>query len=192
MKARVVVTLLADIPDSQGETVAQAIADAGYDSVRSLRRGKVFDFEIEAEDQGAAHSMLIKISREVLVDLETEDFLVRVEAPPTPAGADRREDERRDDANRRDEDQRRSGRDRRDDAAAARGEERREGSDRRASSDRRSGDRRAGADRRAESDRREGSDRRSADDRRADQSDHDGPEKRSADRRSGERRGGQE
>ena len=33
MKARVIVTLLADIPDSHGETVAQAIADAGYDSV---------------------------------------------------------------------------------------------------------------------------------------------------------------
>ncbi len=130
MKARVIVTLLADIPDSHGETVAQAIADAGYDSVTSVRQGKVLDFEIEAEDQTAAHSMLVKISRDVLADLESEDFLVRVEAPAEEGQANRRRDERRD-HDRRDEDNRRSGRDRRDDAAAARGEERREGTDRR-------------------------------------------------------------
>ena len=115
MTARVIVTLRADIPDSHGETVAQAIVDAGYDSVTSVRQGKLFDVEIEADDRAAAHSMLVKIWRDVLADLESEDFLVRV-------GVDRREG-----GERRGGGERRAGDDRRDQETQYDGSERRTG-----------------------------------------------------------------
>jgi len=199
VKGRVLVRLRPEVPDPDGDAIAGKLADLGFEGVRSVRRGKIFEFEFElqdaeAADLAAAHSMLVKVSRELLVDAQTEDFRIKVTDCEEDKGAARhRRGTKRREGERRDRDDRRSGGDRRAEAAAARGEtaeyERRKGSERREDDERRDDERRTHADRRAGTERRRGDDRRGDDERRDDDAgDYEGPDRRGDQRRHDERR----
>lgn len=199
MKGRVVVRLNPEVSDPEGEAIARKLADLGFEGVRSVRQGKLFEFEFDQddadkEDLAAAHSMLVKVSRQLLIDPETEDFRIKVTGgeEDSGSGGDRRGAKRRD-SERRDQDDRRTGGDRRAEAAAARGEsaeyERRKGDERRGDDERRHDDRRTHSDRRSGTERRTGDDRRTGDERRHDDTgEFEGPDRRRGERRHDERR----
>ena len=78
MTGRVLVRLRPEILDPQGETIARALANLGFDTVRSVRQGKVFEIDLEAPDAAAAHAVLERISEQLLANPVIEDFQVSI------------------------------------------------------------------------------------------------------------------
>ncbi|MFQ5744608.1 MAG: phosphoribosylformylglycinamidine synthase subunit PurS [Acidobacteriota bacterium] len=182
MRGRVVVRLRPEVLDPQGTTVAKALADLGYENLASVRQGKIFDFELEAEDVDAARAQLEAMAEALLANPVIEEFEVSLEADAPDWGlgvavvGDRRRAERRAARDRR------SGLDRRD-RPGAKADDRRSGDDRRTPDDRRADDDRRRDERRRARDRRSGEDRRN---QQAD--DFTDSERRQGERRFGARR----
>ena len=76
MKARVIVTLKPDVLDPQGKAIARACASLGYDSVRGVRQGKVFEVELDAADDAGARRLLDELGRKLLANPVIEDYRV--------------------------------------------------------------------------------------------------------------------
>ena len=72
MKARVIVTLKGGILDPQGKAIEGALKSLGVEGVGSVRQGKVFDIEIEADDQQAARERLGEACRKLLANMIVE------------------------------------------------------------------------------------------------------------------------
>ena len=64
MKARVIVTLKPGVLDPQGKAIEGALKSLGVVGVASVRQGKVFDIEIDADDREAASRKLSRSLRE--------------------------------------------------------------------------------------------------------------------------------
>ena len=80
MKALVHVTLKPDVLDPQGKAIARASASLGYDAVRSVRQGKLFEVELEAGDAARARTQLDELCAKLLANPVIEDYeIVRVE-----------------------------------------------------------------------------------------------------------------
>ena len=81
MKALVHVTLKPDVLDPQGKAIVNASQSLGYTAVKSVRQGKLFEVEVEAEDEARARAVLADLSRKLLANAVIEDFeIVRLEA----------------------------------------------------------------------------------------------------------------
>ncbi len=80
MKARVTVRLKAGVLDPQGEAIRKSLVSLGYDEVRSVRQGKIFDMEIEAADPGRARERVEEMCRRLLANPVVEGFQVEMPA----------------------------------------------------------------------------------------------------------------
>ncbi|HJO22283.1 MAG: phosphoribosylformylglycinamidine synthase subunit PurS [Myxococcota bacterium] len=81
MKALVHVTLKPEVLDPQGKAIQKASAQLGYDSVRAVRQGKVFELEIDAADEEAARRLLGELCEKLLANPVIEDYrVVRIES----------------------------------------------------------------------------------------------------------------
>ncbi len=81
MKALVHVTLKPEVLDPQGKAIQKASAQLGYDSVRAVRQGKVFELEIDAADEEAARRLLGELCEKLLANPVIEDYRVaRIES----------------------------------------------------------------------------------------------------------------
>lgn len=78
MRGQVLVRLRPEVLDPQGVTVARALAHLGYDSVRSVRQGKVFDVELDTDDPAEAERQLRAMAEQLLANPVIETFEVRV------------------------------------------------------------------------------------------------------------------
>jgi phosphoribosylformylglycinamidine synthase len=78
MKARVIVTLKGGILDPQGKAIEGALKSLGVEGVESVRQGKVFDIEIEADDQQAARERLSEACRKLLANMIVENYSVEL------------------------------------------------------------------------------------------------------------------
>ncbi len=76
MKARVIVTLKPDVLDPQGKAIARACASLGYDAVRSVRQGKIFEVELDAADAAGARRLLDELGRKLLANPVIEDYRI--------------------------------------------------------------------------------------------------------------------
>jgi phosphoribosylformylglycinamidine synthase subunit PurS len=76
MKARVIVTLKGGILDPQGKAIEGALASLGVAGVASVRQGKVFDIEIDADDREAAEKELRAACEKLLANLIVENYAV--------------------------------------------------------------------------------------------------------------------
>ena len=82
MKARVHVTLKPEVLDPQGKAIQKASASLGYEAIRSVRQGKLFELELDASDEVAARALLTELCRKLLANPVIEDFeIVSIEAP---------------------------------------------------------------------------------------------------------------
>ncbi len=77
MKARVIVTLKPDVLDPQGKAIARACASLGYDAVRGVRQGKIFEVELDAADAAGARRLLDELGRKLLANPVIEDYRIQ-------------------------------------------------------------------------------------------------------------------
>jgi phosphoribosylformylglycinamidine synthase subunit PurS len=78
MKARVIVTLKGGVLDPQGKAIEGALKSLGLPGIASVRQGKVFDIEIDADDGPAARERLGEACRKLLANLIVEDYSVEL------------------------------------------------------------------------------------------------------------------
>ncbi len=74
MKAVIHVTLKPDVLDPQGKAIQNASAALGYDAVKSVRQGKLFEVELDAQEAAAAKRLLTELSKKLLSNPVIEDF----------------------------------------------------------------------------------------------------------------------
>jgi len=74
MKVRIVVSLKDSVLDPQGQTVKNALHQLGYDSIKDVRQGKVFELELEGMSPEEAERVIPEISDKVLTNPIIEKF----------------------------------------------------------------------------------------------------------------------
>ena len=81
MKAIIHVTLKPDVLDPQGKAIQNASAALGYDAVKSVRQGKLFEVELDAQEGTAARKLIAELCQKLLSNPVIEDFeIVSVES----------------------------------------------------------------------------------------------------------------
>ena len=81
MNALIHVTLKSDVLDPQGKAIQNASAALGYDAVKSVRQGKLFQVEIDVQEEAAAQTLLTELCKKLLSNPVIEDFeIVSVDA----------------------------------------------------------------------------------------------------------------
>jgi phosphoribosylformylglycinamidine synthase subunit PurS len=79
VKATVLVRPKHGILDPQGEAVASALGHLGF-QVATARVGKVIDLEVEAADEAAARSEVVKMCEQLLANQLIESYDVEIHA----------------------------------------------------------------------------------------------------------------
>ncbi|GAG29893.1 unnamed protein product [marine sediment metagenome] len=74
MKVRVLVSFKDSVLDPQGQTVQNALHTLGYDCVKDVRQGKVFEIEIKEISREEAEKVVPEISHKVLANPIIEKF----------------------------------------------------------------------------------------------------------------------
>lgn len=74
MKVRILVSLKDSVLDPQGQTVKNALHTLGYDSIKDVRQGKVFELELEGMSPKEAERVIPEISDKVLANPIIEKF----------------------------------------------------------------------------------------------------------------------
>lgn len=74
MKVRVIVSFKDTVLDPQGQTVRNALHTLGYDFVKDVRQGKVFELELDGISPDEAKKVIPKISDKVLANPIIEKF----------------------------------------------------------------------------------------------------------------------
>lgn len=78
MKAEIYVRLKPSVLDPQGKAIENSLKTLGFEDVLSVRQGKVFDVELNVNDQSHAEEVLKAISDKLLANTVIEDFVVKV------------------------------------------------------------------------------------------------------------------
>jgi phosphoribosylformylglycinamidine synthase PurS subunit len=78
MKARVIVTLKSGVLDPQGKAIEGALKGLSVDGVASVRQGKVFDIELDGDDQAAARRRLSEACERLLANTIVENYAIEI------------------------------------------------------------------------------------------------------------------
>ncbi|MBN1222065.1 MAG: phosphoribosylformylglycinamidine synthase subunit PurS [Candidatus Aminicenantes bacterium] len=78
MKVRVLVSFKDSVLDPQGQTVKNALHTLGYDSVKDVRQGKVFELEIADMSQKETDNLISEIADKVLANPIIEKFTYQI------------------------------------------------------------------------------------------------------------------
>ena len=79
MKARVHVTLKSGVLDPQGAAIGQALGTSGFEGVKSVRQGKVFELELADTDKATAEAQLDEMCRKLLANTVIENYDISIE-----------------------------------------------------------------------------------------------------------------
>ena len=79
MKARVYVTLKRTVLDPHGQTIQQALPGLGYQSIKEVRQGKVFEIQLNGLSREQARAQVEKVARDVLTNPVIEEFRFELE-----------------------------------------------------------------------------------------------------------------
>jgi len=74
MKATVTVMLKPDVLDPQGGAIGRACASLGYEGIRDVRQGKIFEVKLDATDEAAARRVVLELAEKLLANPVIEDF----------------------------------------------------------------------------------------------------------------------
>lgn len=74
MRVRVLVSFKDSVLDPQGQTVNNALHTMGYESVASVRQGKVFELQLKNVSKAEAETMVPEIAHKVLANPIIEKF----------------------------------------------------------------------------------------------------------------------
>jgi phosphoribosylformylglycinamidine synthase subunit PurS len=77
--ARVVVDVMLkpEILDAQGQAIQRALGRLGFDGVRSVRQGKRFEIELDADLDDPSIAQVKQMAERLLANTVIEDFEVR-------------------------------------------------------------------------------------------------------------------
>jgi phosphoribosylformylglycinamidine synthase PurS subunit len=80
MKARVFVSLKKSVLDPQGKTIHRSLQNLGYDNVRDVRQGKVFELDLsnELSPDDARHE-IEQMAQSVLTNPIIEQYSYEIE-----------------------------------------------------------------------------------------------------------------
>ncbi len=76
MKALIHVTPKSGVFDPQGKAIQSASASLGYRAVAAVRQGKLFEIELEAEDESRARTLLEELCQKLLANPVIEDYAI--------------------------------------------------------------------------------------------------------------------
>ena len=80
MKAWIHVTLKQDVLDPQGKAIAHACGSLGFESVESVRQGKLFELDLAAASEADARATALQVAEKLLANPVIEDYeIVRIE-----------------------------------------------------------------------------------------------------------------
>jgi len=74
VKALIHVTLKPDVLDPQGKAIGAACGSLGYEGIRDVRQGKLFEVELDAADEAAARPLLAELADKLLSNPVIEDY----------------------------------------------------------------------------------------------------------------------
>ncbi len=78
MKVRILVSFKDSVLDPQGQTVKNALHTLGYDGVREVRQGKVFELDLDGVSEKEAGTLVPEIARKVLANPIIEKYTWQV------------------------------------------------------------------------------------------------------------------
>jgi phosphoribosylformylglycinamidine synthase len=85
VKALIHVTLKQDVLDPQGKAIRNACvslgydAVVGYDAVENVRQGKLFEVELQVDDEACARKLLEELCEKLIANPVIEDYeIVRI------------------------------------------------------------------------------------------------------------------
>ncbi|MBN2199652.1 MAG: phosphoribosylformylglycinamidine synthase subunit PurS [Candidatus Aminicenantes bacterium] len=81
MKVRILVTFKDSVLDPQGQTVMNALHTLGYESVRDVRQGKVFEIEFAGLSREKAERLVPEMADRVLTNPIIETFSWQIVEP---------------------------------------------------------------------------------------------------------------
>jgi phosphoribosylformylglycinamidine synthase PurS subunit len=76
MKALIYVTLKQEVLDPQGKAIQRACQSLGYQGVKDVRQGKLFEIELDTAEPKAARALVSEIAEKLLANPVIEDFQV--------------------------------------------------------------------------------------------------------------------
>jgi phosphoribosylformylglycinamidine synthase subunit PurS len=74
MKVRILVSFKDSVLDPQGQTVKNALHTMGYEAVRDVRQGKVFELELEGVSEEEAKKLVPEVAHKVLANPIIEKY----------------------------------------------------------------------------------------------------------------------
>ena len=74
MRVRILVSFKDSVLDPQGQTVKNALHTMGYDAVKDVRQGKVFEIDLAGATKKEAERLVPEIARRVLANPIIEKF----------------------------------------------------------------------------------------------------------------------
>lgn len=74
MRVRILVSYKDSVLDPQGQTVKNALHTLGYDFIKDVRQGKVFELDLEELSQEEVEKVVPEISDKVLANPIIEKF----------------------------------------------------------------------------------------------------------------------
>ncbi len=78
MKARVTVMLKDGVLDPQGEAIKQALTSLEYNTVNSVRQGKVIDLELSETSEEAAIDSIQEMCEKLLANTVIENYEIKL------------------------------------------------------------------------------------------------------------------
>ena len=78
MKARVIVTLKGSVLDPQGKAIEGALKGLAVEGVKSVRQGKIFDIELDGDDESAARLKLGEACERLLANTIVENYAIEI------------------------------------------------------------------------------------------------------------------
>lgn len=78
MKARVTVTLKAGVLDPQGKAIVGALDSLDFQSIQSVRQGKVFDIVLDDLSQDEAKKQLAAMCEQLLANTVIENYQIEL------------------------------------------------------------------------------------------------------------------
>ena len=78
MKARVIVTLKSGVLDPQGKAIEGALKGLSVDGLKSVRQGKIFDIELDGDDQAMARRRLSEACERLLANTIVENYAIEI------------------------------------------------------------------------------------------------------------------
>jgi len=81
MKIRILVTYKESVLDPQGQTVKNILHTLGYDFIRDVRQGKVFELDLEGVPQEEVEKIIPELSDKVLANPIIEKFSWQIIKP---------------------------------------------------------------------------------------------------------------